>query len=300
MLCCLHVGAQDSPLTLWYYNKHFLNPSMAGSADQLRLNMFYRNQWHKSDAGFQFYGASADMPVAKNLGCGIEFENDHASAFAKPSVYGALSYRIKAGQHSEVRYGIRLGIVQKYLSASGLTFEQAENIADKSSGVKPDAGIGASGTVGNFFAGAALDHLLRPRQSIGGNIESRAAIKLTLDAGYICKITTLTHKNVIEITPMVIFQQQGKQQNLQLSVIGQANWLLMGISCRKNLMADMPCSSIILGYSILGFRFAYSYDIDMSRKTTKAGNAHEVSITKLFESRRKEKHKSIDCPSFLR
>lgn len=300
LLCCLHACAQDSPLTLWCYNLHELNPSMAGSANQLRLNMFYRNQWHKTDAGFQFYGASADMPVAKSLGGGIGFTNDHTSAFAKPSVYGSCSYHIKTSRQSEMRCGIRLGISQKYLSASDLTFEQTEFVPNKSSKIRPDAGIGVSGTIGNFFAGAALDHLLRPRQEIDGNIDSRTCIKLTLDAGYFYKITTLGQKNIIEITPMVIFQQQGKQQNLQLSVIGQANWLLMGIACRKNLSTDMPFASIILGYNKLGFRFAYSYDIDTNKKTTGMGNAHEISITKLFETRRKEKHKSIDCPSFLR
>jgi type IX secretion system PorP/SprF family membrane protein len=300
LICCLPANAQDSPLTLWCYNLHALNPSLAGSADQLRLNMFYRNQWHKADAGFQFYGASADMPVAKSLGCGIGFANDHAAAFAKPSVYGSCSYHVKTGRQSEMRYGIRLGLAQKYLSASDLTFEQTEFVPNKSSGVRLDAGIGASVTAGDFFAGAVLDHLLRPRQSIDGTIESRTAIKLTLDAGYICKIATLGQKNIIEITPMVIFQQQGKQQNLQFNVIGQANWLLMGIACRKNLNADMPFASIILGYSALDFRLAYSYDIDTNKKTTRMGNAHEISITKLFETKRKEKHKSIDCPSFLR
>ena len=300
-LCgCLCANAQDSPLTLWCYDVHAVNPAMAGSANQLRLNTFYRNQWLKADAGFQYYGASADMPVAKNMGAGIGFSNDHAAAFAKPSLYGSYSYAVKTGRQSELRLGIRAGVLQKYLSASDLVFEQTEFVANRSSKIKFDAGVGAGFTVKNFFAGLAFDHLTRPRQEISGEIETRTSIKMTFNAGFVHEIKTADRKKTAEIMPILIFQQHGRQQNLQFSVIGQVNWMLLGLACRKNIGADAPCSSIILGYKTLDFRVAYSYDIDMNKKTTKMGNAHEISITKLIAPNRKEKHKSIDCPSFLR
>ena len=190
--------------------------------------------------------------------------------------------------------------MQKYLSASGLTFEQTEFVANRTSKIKLDAGIGAELSVKNFFAGISFDHLTRPRQEISGEIESRTSIKMTLNAGFVHKIKTADRKKMAEIMPILIFQQHGKQQNLQFSVIGQVNWMVMGLACRKNIGTDAPWSSIILGYRMLDLRIAYSYDIDMNRKTTKFGNAHEISITKLIAMNRKEKHKSIDCPSFLR
>ena len=300
-LCgCLCANAQDSPLTLWCYDIHAVNPAMAGSANQLRLNTFYRNQWLKADAGFQYYGASADMPVAKNMGAGIGFSNDHAAAFAKPGIYGTYSYTVKTGLQSELRLGIRAGVMQKYLSASDLTFEQTEFVANRSSKIKLDAGIGAGLSVKNFFAGISFDHLTRPRQEISGEIESRTSIKMTLNAGFVHKIRTANRKKTAEIMPILIFQQHGRQQNLQFGVIGKVNWMLMGIACRKNIGSDAPWSSIILGYKVLDFRIAYSYDFDLNKKTVKMGNAHEISITKLSAPNRKEKHKSIDCPSFLR
>ena len=301
LLCgCFCTNAQDSPLTLWCYDVHAVNPAMAGSANQLRFNTFYRNQWFKADAGFQYYGASADMPVAKNMGAGIGFNNDHAVAFAKPSLYGSYSYAVKTGRQSELRLGIKTSVMQKYLSASDLTFEQTEFVANRSSKIKFDAGVGAGFTIKNIFAGLAFDHLTRPRQEISGGIESRTSIKMTLNAGFVYEINTPDRKKTAEIMPILIFQQHGKQQNLQFSVIGQVNWMLLGLACRKNFSADAPYGSIILGYKMLDFRIAYSYDVDMNKKTMKMGNAHEISITKLIAPNKKEKHKSIDCPSFLR
>ena len=292
--------AQDSPLTQWFNNKHASNPSMAGAARQLRLNTFYRNQWPKASAGFEYYGASADMPINKNMGVGIGLTNDHGSAFSKPNIFGTYSYTIKTGLQSEVRFGIKIGAVQKYLSAADLKFEQAEYVPRKSSGIKPDAGIGISASTTRFFAGAALDHITRPQLSVGGNVESRTSIKLTVDAGYIHKIRTLNMKKDAEIMPVFIFQRQGTQQNLQFAVIGEVSCILMGAAVRKNFNTDPPISSIILGYRSLDLRIAYNYDFETNKKTTKMGNAHEISITKLFEMKRKEKHKTIDCPSFLR
>ncbi|MBO7496487.1 MAG: type IX secretion system membrane protein PorP/SprF [Salinivirgaceae bacterium] len=296
----LQTNAQDSPMTQWFNNQHMSNPSMAGAARQLRLNIFYRNQWPKASAGFEYYGVSADMPINKSMGVGIGMSNDHTSAFSKPSLFGTYSYAIKTGLQSELRFGIKIGVLQKYVSASGLTFEQDEFVPNKSSGVKPDAGIGISASTSKFFAGATLDHLMRPKQNIAGDFESRTYIKMTVNAGYIHQIRTLNTKKEIEIMPVFIFQRQGTQQNLQFAVIGQVDCILMGTSVRKNLSTDPPTSSIILGYKTLDFKIAYNYDIEMNKKTTKMGNAHEVSITKLFDTKRKEKHKSIDCPSFLR
>ena len=296
----LLTNAQDSPLTQWFNNKHASNPSMAGSARQLRLNTFYRNQWPKASAGFTYYGASADIPINKSMGVGIGMGNDHAEAFSKPNIFGTYSYSIKTGHESEIRFGLKLGAVQKYLSASDLTFEQAEAVPNKSSGVKPDAGIGISASATNFFAGIALDHITRPQLGTAGNVETRTHMKLSVDAGYIHKIRTLNMKKEVEIMPVCIFQQQGTQQNLQIAVICQVSCMLMGASVRKNFSIDAPTSSIILGYRTLDFRIAYNYDFETNKKTTKMGNAHEISITKLFDMKRKEKHKTIDCPSFLR
>lgn len=292
--------AQDSPISQWCNNVLTSNPSMAGSANTLRANAFYRNQWPKANAGFNYYGVAVDMPVAKNMGCGIELENENASAFAKPRLFCTYSYKTQATRTTSIRYGIKIGALQEYLNTSELTFEQEENIATESSKLRLDAGIGISATINKMFVSFAVEHLTRPQQGLSASIESKTKMKWSFGAGYTYKIKTLTKKKSIEIMPNLLFQRQGTQQNLQLGVISQVNWLMVGIAGRTGFEKYGPTLSILLGYKKLDFTIAYNYDIETNRKIIGMGNAHEISITKLFDIKHKEKHKAIECPSFLR
>ncbi|MBR5168515.1 MAG: PorP/SprF family type IX secretion system membrane protein [Salinivirgaceae bacterium] len=302
VLCCMctMASAQDSPLSQWCNNMLVMNPAFAGSADMLRLNLFYRNQWPQSDAGFQYFGATADMPVKQSMGCGIEATNDRMSFYVRRSFAASYSYRVKAGTDRTIFMGIKLGAVQKSLSTSNLIFEQQEDLPSEASKVNPDCALGVAAMLGNVFASAAAEHLLRPDQSFLSEKDSRTKMKLTFDLGYVYNFSPLTKKIHVEIMPNFIYQRQGKQQNMQIGVTTQVNWLLASLFVRKNFGSDAPSAIIMLGYKNLDFRIAYSYDADLNRKTNGIGNAHEVSVTKLFDVKRKEKKKSIECPSFLR
>lgn len=292
--------AQDSPISQWCNNVLTSNPSLAGSADKLRLNAFYRNQWAKADAGFDYYGFALDMPVAKNMGCGIELENEHASAFSKPRIFCSYSYQTQATRKLSIRYGIKIGILQEYMNASGLKLEQEEHIASESSNIRIDAGAGISALTEKIFVSLSVEHLTRPQQGLSANAESKTPIKMTIGAGYTYKVKTLTKKNTLEIMPNLHFQHQGTQQNVQFGVIGQVNWLMAGVACRSALRGCSPTLSILAGYKKPDLTIAYSYDMETDHKIKKMGNSHEISITKLFDRKHKERHKSIECPSFLR
>ena len=295
---CL-VIAQDSPLSQWYNNAISNNPAEVGSSGKVRAHLFYRNQWAKAEAGFSFYGAEVDMPVSKNMACGLLLTNDRSAAFSKPTATGAYSYTIKLNQKTAVRGGINLGLIQKSVSTSDLIFEQDEPAITKSSKISLDAGIGINLTAANLTASASINHLTKPQQGISSESNARMAMKLTFDIAYTYKIKPLTWKNAIEITPNVIFQQHGTQQNLQIGVINHVKGLLTGLSCRKNLQSDPPTVICLIGYKTQNFRIAYSYDAETIGKTNRYGNSHEISLTKLFDTEKKKKHKQIECPSFF-
>ncbi len=296
----LLTAGQDSPLSQWQNNMLQSNPSLAGSAQKVRINTFFRDQWHKEDAGFRYYGINADMPVTKNMGAGIEIINETMALFNRPSVYAVYSYSTPVNHSSAIRWGMKLGAMQKILSASELKFEEEEHITLESSALRIDAGLGVSTMAKNVFLSFSVEHLTRPYQGLSSDNSSRMNMKWTVDAGYVYKISPLIKKIDVEIMPNILFQQQGRQQNMQISVISQINSLLAGLVARKNFDIDMPFVSIMLGYRTIDFSVSYSYDVDTNIRTTGAGNAHELSLTKTFAIHHKKKHKPIECPSFLK
>lgn len=295
---CL-VAAQDSPLSQWYNNGISTNPAEVGGTGKLRVHMFYRNQWAKADAGFSYFGAEADMPISKNMACGLMLTNDRTAAFSRPTATGLYSYAVKLNQKSMIRGGISVGAIQKSVSTSDLIFEQDEPGISKSSKISLDAGIGINITSGSLTASASINHLTRPQQGISSESNARMAMKLAFNIAYTYIIKPVTRKNAIEITPNLIFHQHGTQQNLQIGVINHVKGLLTGLACRKNLQSDPPIVIFLIGYRTQDFRIAYSYDAETNNKTNRYGNSHEISLTKLFDTSRKKKHKQIDCPSFF-
>lgn len=296
----LLVFGQDSPISQWGNNMLQANPSLAGSAKAIRTNLFYRNQWHKSEAKFQYYGVNVDMPIGDKMGVGISVNNEQAMAFSRPNLFASYSYSTLINHNSAVYYGIKLGLLQEFVRAGDLIFEQPEFVPNKSSGVRVDAGIGVSAIIKQLFATLTVEHLTKPYQGFSLTNESRMGVKWTIGVAYTYKFSTLTKKNSVEIMPNMLFQQQKTQQNLQIGVITQVNYLQFGVQCRKNMNIDMPTTSILFGYKNLDFRLVYSYDIETSYKTSKMGNTHEVSLTKLFNINKEKQRKVIECPSFLR
>lgn len=292
--------AQDSPLTQWSNNTLSSNPSLAGSANKIRTNLFYRNQWIKTESGFHYYGVSFDMPINKNTGIGAEFTNEHTSAFIEPHFYGTYSYLSKITRDISIRYGIKAGIFQEFTNVSDLKFEQEEHVTAEASDVRIDAGLGLCVVSKDFFAGLIAEHFTKPKQGLSSNVDSRTCIKWTVNGGYMFKAKKHSKKNDIEIMPNFIFQLQGAQQNIQIGVISRVDKVLFGAAVRKNISIDSPTASFILGMKTPDLTIAYNYDIDTNLKTFNMGNAHEISITKLLDQKHKKKRKPIECPSFLR
>jgi type IX secretion system PorP/SprF family membrane protein len=82
----LSLKAQDVPYSQYYSNLVYLNPAFAGTRTESRVNMFYRNQWPRSNAGFQSFGIAYDMPIQNsNSGFGVMLTNDMAGGFVEPS-----------------------------------------------------------------------------------------------------------------------------------------------------------------------------------------------------------------------
>ena len=71
LLTAVSVTAQDPQFSQFYAAPLYLNPAFAGSTQQGRVGMNYRNQWPAIDANFTTISAYADFFIEdKNSGVG--------------------------------------------------------------------------------------------------------------------------------------------------------------------------------------------------------------------------------------
>src|SRR5271156_4441203 len=87
------VTAQDPQFSQFYAAPLYLNPAFAGSTQQGRVGMNYRNQWPANDANFTTISAYADFYIEdKNSGVGAFLPRDYVGSVGLQSISFSLQY----------------------------------------------------------------------------------------------------------------------------------------------------------------------------------------------------------------
>ncbi|MFA6401854.1 MAG: type IX secretion system membrane protein PorP/SprF [Salinivirgaceae bacterium] len=294
----LSLKAQDVPYSQYYSNLVYLNPAFAGTRTESRVNMFYRNQWPRSNAGFQSFGIAYDMPIQNsNSGFGVMLTNDMAGGFVEPSFDIIYSHHVKLIKKMYLSLALQAGIVQKYLKP--LDFGATQEITNGFSKIYPDFALGVSTFYKSVYTGLSVDHLVRPYQGTKKTNEERLNRKYTFFIGYIFHLNERLIREERIISPNLLIQIQGMQQNICLGSSFQYDNLLGGLWMRNNLSFNPDALIFMLGYKTKSMRFTYSYDMNLGKKTTIPLGAHEVSFSLLFKTKSKKKFNAIKCPTFL-
>ena len=171
--------SQDPQFSQFYSNYLYLAPSFAGLTDKNRFSFNYRNQWAEITNGFQTYSVSFDKFIEKfNSGIGVMVFQD---------VAGTGRMRTTS---LGVQYSFDFSITETWHARPGLHFNYTERGIDFDRLVWGDQ-ISPNGTASNsnenrtmekagdidfstsiltyskrFWLGAAVDHLLKPNQSL--------------------------------------------------------------------------------------------------------------------------------------
>jgi hypothetical protein len=95
-------------------------------------------------------------------------------------------------------------------------------------------------------------------------------------------------------------QIQGYQQNINWGISFQYDSFIGGLWLRHNLHPNFDALIFSLGFKTKSYKFAYSYDMNLGKKSLTPLGAHEISISTLFETQKKKKYKTIKCPTFLK
>ena len=291
-----------------------MNPAMAGVEGPGKLFAGYRNQGIGSLDNYLTYHASYEQGIdAIHGGIGVHLMNDRLAdgVFNNISLDAMYSFHLKVSRFLNLTGGLQASVGQRTRNSSNLVLPDmiqqgtgnilpgSEPIEDYSK-IYPDFSVGFAGFYKDFYGGLAVHHLATPKVSESGDPNTRLARKYTLHAGALIPIyERRLGKEVLQLSPNVIFIQQQSYQQLNYGMEVIYKNLIGGIWGRQDLLFSYGTIIFSLGNGTDQYRFRYSYDAKLSRADMNIPNmgAHEISLIIIFESLDKSmKHSAIKCP----
>lgn len=318
--------AQDQQFTQFYASPLTLNPAFAGTSLQSRAAMNYRNQWASLPKAFVAYTAAYDQYVPEiNSGFGLLISHDRAGtgALSYTSVALQYAYEIKLTRKISLRPAISFGYGSTYLDVDRLTFgDQLARGDGATTTLDPDRnrftqepvgaadfGSGAVLYADKFWFGVAIHHINEPVQSIIGN-ETVLPRRYSVHGGLRFKLSDVGAFSKRQyIVPAFHYQSQGMFDQLDLGFYYEYAPLTFGLWYRglpgfKNNnygYLNHDALAFLVGYEINNYKIGYSYDVTISRMTTRSGGSHEISVVYEWASRKRKKQSKrrvIPCAKF--
>jgi type IX secretion system PorP/SprF family membrane protein len=321
LLCSTMAAAQDPQFSQFYAAPQYLNPALTGNTHQDRIALNYRLQWPGVQPGFETYSFAYDHRFSElNCGLGGWVIKDRAGSNGLSFTTVAInySYEARVNHRHALRAGLRIGYTMRGLDPGGFLFADQiiRDNAARSIEMNIIEGISyldlATGGLyysERYWVGASFNHINRPNQSLMMDGEARLPMRTSIHTGYKFPLDGRRfHKSQTMLTLATHYKAQGKWDQFDLGGYIDHQHLTAGIWYRglPIVKAYQPGygnnESVIL---LVGFstenqlRFAYSYDITISKLTMRSGGAHEISM--IYEWPRKHKgrkHKVVPCPKF--
>lgn len=329
------VTGQDPQFSQFYAAPLYLNPAFAGSTNQNRVGLNYRNQWPAIDANFNTFSAFADFCIeSKNSGVGILINNDTEGVLGLRSISVALQYAydLRIVNGLSFRPGFQVGVYNRSINFSKLTFgdqldpatgtlragASAESLGGGQSIFFPDISMGGLLYSKNGWLGFAGHHLTEPSQSLVGSSDN-LAMKLSAHAGWkfyfkpgLMGAGLYSKPRERSITPTVQYRHQGKFDQMDVGLYYTFEPIIIGTWYRglpfKSLNGIINNESLVLlvGFTKKGTKdilnIGYSYDYTISKLGPGSGGAHEFSIVYSWNTRDPRKPPKdklvIPCPDF--
>lgn len=315
--------AQDLHFSQFFASPMTLNPAMTGKFDgTVRVAGNFRNQWPEINYSNTF-SASVDFGILKNRlpdydtwGVGILALKDEYGSNAFSNSYFGLSTSYHKALDEDGFQTIGIGFQgtygQKKLNINGLHFEDmltysgftgiTEEVFDNNNldinYLDLNAGILFSGSTtdrNNYYLGASLYHINRPRESFkNGNWT-------------IAPRTTVHGGGFFPLSDLITFHASGIYQ-----VQAKASEVVMGgaLSAPISSESEAPSNVYIgswyrfndavipyIGLEFSGFRIGVSYDVNVSSFKTISESRGGMEFSLIY-IKRPAGYKGIPCPKF--
>ena len=307
--------AQDPEFTQFYANKLYLNPAFAGSEKCARAQLNYRNQWPKLGSTYVTYAASYDQRVdVLEGGVGLMVMQDVQGdgAINTLSINAMYSYSFTLNRNTALIIGFQASYFQKTLNwdyifpdmlhpVYGAIFPTQEDLVatDLKKGYFDfSAGAILANRVHTF--GIAVHHLTQPPESYRNSSDAVLPAKLTIHYGTIIPLKARGYrKGELFLSPQVLYQRQRDFEQFNYGLYFSRKNIVGGVWLRQNFKFHYDSFVMILGFIQSKFRFAYSYDLTVSKLRNQTLGAHEISVGYTFPCKKKrKKFRGIQCPSF--
>lgn len=317
---------QDQQYTQFYASPLTLNPAFAGTSMQSRAAMNYRNQWAQLPKAFVAYTAAYDQYVPEiNSGFGLMVSHDRAGtgALSYTSVALQYAYEIKLSRKLSIRPALSFGYGSTYLDVDRLTFGDQLARGDGATSTldpdrnrftqepvgSPDFGSGVLLFSEDFWFGAAWHHINEPVTSVISN-ETTLPRRLSMHGGYRFKLSDVGAFSKRQyIIPAFHYQSQGMFDQLDIGFYYEYNPVTFGLWYRglpglKNNYHEYinhDAVAVLVGYEVNNYRFGYSYDLTISKLSSRTGGSHEISVVVEWASKskkKKNKRRVIPCAKF--
>ncbi len=330
------VEAQDKHFTQFYASPLTLNPALTGSsAGKYRAGIIYRSQWKGVlDNPFKTYAGSIDLkfrvfpnnPNKDYVGAGILFYSDKVAGIdfsnTQMALSGAFHKSLDPRDRQYISAGIQLGLTQRNVNISRLTFQDqyngidgyteisAEELPENNFGY-PDLSLGvnytsAIGKNSRYFVGGALHHALSPKITFyrTGDVIGQARLYRKYSGQF---SADLYLGNDISILPRFLFALQGphmeinagsnikfRMNNYSPVSFHLGAWARPVRDEKSNIFLDAVV--LMVGVEVNSLVIGLSYDANISDLTTyrQGQNAFELSMNFIGEYENDE----VMCPKF--
>jgi len=318
ILISTRINAQDPHFSQFYANSLYLAPSFAGSTEDNRLILNYRNQWPGIDNVYSTYSVSYDhyFPNFRS-GLGILATYDVAGSgdLSNTNIGLIYSYDIQINQEWHIRPGVNFKFVHNGLNYGKLIWNSMITPNSATPVLYPpgfesvsDIDFAASVLAFNdrMWGGVTVDHLFRPTYSFYGDWSDGVPVKVNVFGGaQISRRGRLIqeYKEIVYVAGNVKYQDGAWQSDLGFYYY--RNPLMFGVWYRGiPFLTSQAGDAIVLlvGYKTDKFHIGYSYDFTISNLIGNSGGAHEVSLVWNFStfninSRARMFH-ALPCPDF--
>ncbi len=321
LLSALFIGswtlifAQDPHFSQFYANSLYLNPAFAGSEKCPRLALSYRNQWPALGPTYVTYSVSYDQ--FSNLiqgGVGLHLLNDvqAGGVINTTMVSGMYAYTLPVTRRFYVAGGFQVSYIMKSINWDFIfpdmihplygpiysTIENPDIVNPQRNYFDFSAGLIAFSE--RTFFGVAIHHLTQPSESFLRGSDAVLPRKFTGHFGTEIDINSANFKRgELKIAPQLLFHQQGEFQQFNWGLYVARREVVAGFWLRQNFNFQYDAFIMLVGFRLDKLRFAYSYDLTVSKLRNSTYGAHEVSLAYTFTCNpREKKFSTISCPSF--